>query len=198
MPKLTGIFEELAGLESLPIDEINNFLSPQEHFYVLENYLGNRILYPQTIPQSKRDMEIDTAILCAYMHTHQDLFINNGLRRVVISEKIETRFPPLANLIFYFPNIFHLESTVTIAVQREIGQIEVVGTIVTPSETLNKIKINGQEVNLNPEGMTYIESHEKNNEVELSNQVLTVEGGKLGIVINQKGGKGESSSKSKA
>lgn len=192
MPKLTGIFEDLTGLDSLSIIEVNRFLTDKEHVYVLENYLGNRILYPQTVPIGKRDMEIDLAILCAYMHTHQELFHIAGLKRIMIPEKIELRFPPLANLIFYFPEIFNLSEVEELAIKKESSQVMVAGTIITPrtknSEIakLSEIKINGQTVKLDPHGMTYFDSNKNSNEIELPTKTLTVSGGKIGLIINQK------------
>jgi hypothetical protein len=187
MPKLTGVFEELFELDKLPIDEINRWLVEKEHEYVLENFLGNRILYPQTIPMTKRDMEIDLAILSAYMHIHPDFYYNVGLNRIIIPEKVEWRFPPLANLVFYFPEIFNLTEVVELAIKMESGQVIIVGTIVSPqAEKLDKVKINGQLVKLDPHGMTYFETDKISNEIELPKATVTVAGGKLGIIINQK------------
>lgn len=192
MLKLTGIFEDLDSLDTLPIEDINNFLAEKEHIYILENYLGNRILYPQTVPVGKRDMEVDLAILATYMHNHQELFYMVGLKRIMIPEKVELRFPPLANLIFFFPEIFQLQEVVELAIKKESSQVEIIGTIITlpnrvgKSESLSEIKINGELIKLDPHGMTYFESEKNSNEVELPKQTLTVAGGKIGIIINQK------------
>ena len=192
MPKLTGIFEDLEGLDSLPIEDVNNFLAEKEHVYVLQNFLGNRILYPQTIPASKRDMEIDLAILCAYMRLHQEIFYMVGLKRIMIPEKIELRFPPLANLLYYFPEIFDLDEVVELAIKKESSQVVIIGSIISPkvgdpkSEKLTQVLINGQSIKLDPHGMTYFGTNQNSNEVELPNKTLTVAGGSVGIIINQK------------
>lgn len=190
MPKLTGVFEDLANLETLPVEEINKFLTEKVHIYDLENFLGNRILYPQTVPFSKRDMDIDLAILCAYMSLHQDLFFMVGLNRIVIPEKIELRFPPLANLVFFFPEIFKLRQVVELGIKKDSGQIVIAGSIISPNfdskSSLTELKINGEVVKLDPHGMTYFESEKNINELEFSGQNLIVAGGSVGIVINQK------------
>ena len=62
MPKVSGIFEKFKDLEQIPIDDISRWLKPQPEYF-LENFIANRLLYPQVLPLTIQDLEIELAIL---------------------------------------------------------------------------------------------------------------------------------------
>ena len=63
MPKFSGLFDSFDNLEKINVENVASFLKNPPQLISLENYLANRILYPQTLPLTEENLEIDLAIL---------------------------------------------------------------------------------------------------------------------------------------
>lgn len=63
MPKLIGLFDSFDNLDQISPEAIASWLKPIPQSEFIENYLASKILYPQTLPMTKYDMQIDLAIL---------------------------------------------------------------------------------------------------------------------------------------
>ena len=98
MAQFVGLFDSFDNLDQINIENVAAWLKPPPNLIQLENYLANRILYPQTLPMNTQDMEIDLAILREALklnlnQTKQNdfltnsLFLNMGLRKILIPER---------------------------------------------------------------------------------------------------------------
>lgn len=86
MTKLVGFFESFDNLDLIPVEDIAQKLKIRSQLIELENFVANRILYPQAIPTTSIDMETDMVIL------DMALKINKGKK---LSKDFITRFPGL-------------------------------------------------------------------------------------------------------
>ena len=86
MAKLIGFFESFDNLDLIPVEEIAKKLKIRSQLIELENFVANRILYPQAIPTTSIDMETDIVIL------EEALKIN---KRKKLPEDFKARFPGL-------------------------------------------------------------------------------------------------------
>src|SRR5581483_2689281 len=188
MPRLTGVFSGFTDLEQLNAEDLNRWLKAKESPFYLENYIGNRILYPQAIPVSLRDLEIDLAILREYLRRHPEVVYNAKTKKMLIQEELEMRFPPLQKLIGAILDVLTLEAPTPILLQRVSGVIEVVGTIIsyTPTkEGFTDVNINGQALKLETETVTILPNKEQHVVVQIGEtHPVNVAGGSLGIVID--------------
>lgn len=63
MPKLAGLFDSFDNLDQISPEAIAFWLKPIPQANFLENYLANKILYPEALPLTEHDMQIDLGIL---------------------------------------------------------------------------------------------------------------------------------------
>lgn len=188
MPKLVGVFSAFKDLEKLKAEDLNQWLKVKENPYYLENFIGNRILYPQVVPISIRELEIDLAILREYIKLHPESVYNSRTKKLILEEELEIRFPPFAKLIAVILDVLDLEGPTSVLVKRLSGTLEIVGTIIafTPSnQGFTEVKINGQVLALETSTVTILPNQEKAVMVQLDDSTaLSVAGGSLGIVID--------------
>jgi len=103
MPKLSGLFDSFDNLDQIDISSLSSWIKPTLVPDQLENYLANKILYPQTIPLTELDTKIDLAILREALK-HNSLksqnFLNLTLRKIIIPERFLSYIPDLTVLSF--------------------------------------------------------------------------------------------------
>lgn len=76
MPRLAGLFDSFENLDQISAEAVASWLKPVPQLIQIENYLANKILYPQAIPLTEFDMQIDLAILREALKMHNATFIN--------------------------------------------------------------------------------------------------------------------------
>lgn len=121
MPKLPALFDSFDNLDQIDINSLISWLKPVPHIIQLENYLANRILYPQALPLTKYDMAIDLAILREALRINvpksvqkdeggvllgDNPFININLRKILIPERFLNFAPNLTVLTYIFVDAF--------------------------------------------------------------------------------------------
>lgn len=119
MPKLTGLFDSFDNLDQISAEAIASWLKPVPQLIQLENYLANKILYPQTLPLTEHDMQIDLAILREALKMSKafadaingpqkntflgdNSFLNTTLRKVLIPARFLNFVPNLTTLTGVF------------------------------------------------------------------------------------------------
>lgn len=140
MPKLNGLFDSFDNLDSI---DINSLVPWLKNLPVttsqLENYLGNKILYPETLPLTESDMKIDLAILREALRMMGDnLFLNTTLRKIIIPKRFLHFVPDLVSLTWAFVDGLLLnrkkrdqfEDLWTVVVTDDMD--EIVGSILIP------------------------------------------------------------------
>src|SRR3989344_1790594 len=179
MPKLNGLFESFDNLDQIDITALSSWLKSPPDAIKLENYLANRILYPQLLPVTDFDMKIDLAILREALKIAgpkpgqksnlllgDNPFLNITLRKIIIPEKFLFFIPNLVSLTWAFVDGLLLGRqktdfysdlwTVVIA----DGRDETVGSIMLPQfagedDTMN-LSLLGKEVRIKAGSLTIV------------------------------------------
>ncbi len=129
MAKLSGIFDNFTDLDKLPVADILASLKQRLDPHVIENLIGNLILYPQTVPVSKAEMEIDRAILGQALIKAPNLVWDNRNRKIIITEELACRFPPLIKLISTIIDALKLKE-ITFIASKEGSLLKTLGTFI--------------------------------------------------------------------
>lgn len=115
MLKLTGLFDSFDNLDQIPPEAIASWLKNAPSLIQLENYLANKVLYPQTLPLTELDSMIDLAILREILKLNgpkmgikknsllgDNPFLNMTLRKILIPERFLHFVPDLKSLTWAF------------------------------------------------------------------------------------------------
>lgn len=152
MPRLPGLFDSFDNLDQITPEEIASWLKPVPDYKVLENYLANKILYPQTRSISEHDMQVDLCILREALKKNgpkpevqktnsllgDNPFINMTLRKILIPVEFLNFVPSLLNLVQVFIDAFllsrqrqdYFQDLWTVVLTDDID--EVVGSVLLP------------------------------------------------------------------
>ncbi|MEK7617124.1 MAG: hypothetical protein AAB414_03650 [Patescibacteria group bacterium] len=150
MSKLPGLFDIFDNLDQIPVENIARWLKPQPSLAYIENFLAQRILYPQTIPITEADLKMDLAILREALRMQgpkdkkatallgDNPFLNTTLRKILIPSKFLNFIPDLKILTYVFVDGLLLdrkredffEDLWTIELSGEIS--EVIGSLLIP------------------------------------------------------------------
>lgn len=115
MPKPIGLFSSFDNLDQISPEAIASWLSSAPQLPALENYLANKILYPQALPLTEQDMQIDLAILREALKLNGpkqsgpsnallggNPFLNFTLRKILIPAEFLNFVPDLSSLVGVF------------------------------------------------------------------------------------------------
>lgn len=120
----TGLFDSFDNLDQISAEAVSSWLKPVPRLTQLENYLANKILYPQSLPITRQDMQIDLAVLREALKINipqgvQQLnallgdnpFLNITLRKILIPVRFLAFVPDLAGLTLAFIDALLLNRT---------------------------------------------------------------------------------------
>ncbi len=187
MAKLTGVFES-TDIIDVNFADLNQTLTHQREDHELENFLANRILYPQTISVTKDDFDVDCGILKQIIKNTPDMYSNTNLvNKIIIPSEIMVRFPPISRLVSIFIDALNLTGIIQIFT-RQNGRNELIGSAI-------KLKKDPQKsIDLNLDKKNYSFSKGSITILPLTDRHLTlkiddsdeviISGGKLGVVID--------------
>lgn len=115
MPTLPGLFSSFENLDQIDVNSLSSWVKSPPDISSLENYIANKILYPQVLPLSDFDMKMDLAILRELLKTYgpslekkdgtmlgNNPFLNITLRKIIIPERFLKFVPDLATLTWAF------------------------------------------------------------------------------------------------
>lgn len=151
MPKPKGLFDSFDNLDKIQPQDIASWLNPPPPAIYLENYLANKLLYPQTLPLSNQDLKIELAILKEALKINspqpnkeinpflgESPFINLNLKKILIPSHFLNFVPDLTTIVLVFidglllgrKNEDRYEDIWTILVTGDLD--EVVGSVILP------------------------------------------------------------------
>ncbi len=120
MPKFSGLFDSFDNLDQVNLENVAQWLKRPPPITQLQNYIANRILYPQILPISPSDMEIELAILrevlkMTFPQTQksdgllgENPFLNPTMRKILIPRRFLKYVPDLIKLTWTFVDIIPL------------------------------------------------------------------------------------------
>lgn len=203
MPKVTGVFDAIDNLDLISAEDIAKWIKNPPQSVILENYIANRILYPQAIAVSTEDLELDLSLLREALKKDKSYFSLES-RKVIIPDILISRIPNLAKLVWVFIDAYLLDLNektrpeIWTVIMRHDDIDETLGTIIAPhfkGRGAIEIKLEGskQSIVAKQGGLMVIPCLKSHCKLEFklsSGEILAqkmgsveVFGGKLGIVI---------------
>lgn len=195
MPRLTGIFEHFADIETISANDIAQWIRTPSQTTSVEDSLGNRILYPQTIAFKVEDLEMDFAILRELIGRHPEAFFNPLTKKIIIGEEYVTRFPPLTRLVTTLVEMLNPQGVIQAIVKSPSKMIQV-ATVIAPYQkaavvntgvlqTNINVMVNNKNMVLASGTITILPFKERHLKVKIGaeNEIL-VAGGSLGLVLD--------------
>lgn len=192
MPKLSGVFDKLKTILSIPASEIVANLPYTGEIHILENFVGNRVLYPQTIPQTNFDLKFDHQILREALKREPNVVFDKKSQNIIIPEEFASRFPPFIKLVETLIDALKLEGLIGLFMKS--NSIERLGTIVSAnlaSQALATQKnnptilLNGELKKLRLGSINLIPYKSKQLKFKIAaSPEIIIPGGKMGIFID--------------
>lgn len=190
MPKLSGVFDQFANLDEITSEDLNRWLKVKIEQHALENFLANRIYYPQSVPMTAQEMEIDLAILREGISRGDKKFYNLAVSKLVIPDEFLRRFYPIHNLVAAFIDGLdgNLKEVTQILLAQQ-GNKKLVGSIFLPKEQPQNnpvtIRIEDQKYDLKLNTLTLLPIKKTNLKIMVDqSQEIIIDGGELGIFID--------------
>ncbi len=188
MPKLSGAFDQFSNLQRIKIEEINHWIKPKQDPKLLTNFLGNRILYPQTIALTKQEMDIDLAILRAAIKKEPLKFYDPKLKKINIPQDFVNRFHPQTSLTAAFVDSLELNNVSQVFITEASGK-KLATAVIVPQTLPEKGQVDtvlgNQKFKLKLNTLTLLPVVAGTyNLVVGQNPQLTINTGSLGIFID--------------
>jgi hypothetical protein len=136
MSKLLGVFDLLLDLDKITDQELLDVLKSKIDHHSLENYLGNRVLFPQTVATNKLELDIDFAILEVAVKRHPETIFKSNQNQIIIPYPLIPRFPNTNRLITSIMDSLHIEQVSQLWIKHH-DHTELIGSIL-PAKPLSK------------------------------------------------------------
>lgn len=192
MPKLSGVFEIFKNLEKIPPENLNNWLKIKQEVHILQNFVGNRVLYPQVVPLNAVDMSLDIALLIEAIKLDKSAFLDEEGKKILIPKDLYGRFPNLSQLALTFIQALDPIGVWTINLKSPEEEV-LLGTVIAPSVLTSdgpmKVVVNGREYQsaLGQISIYPNQDHHLEVIVDSLDKVL-VSGGDVGLLIDLRKG----------
>lgn len=203
MPKVTGVFDAIDNLDLILAEDVARWLKNPPQPIILQNYIANRILYPQAVAVSLADLEMDLAILREALKRDKSYF-SYETRKIIIPDILVSRIPNLAKLVWVFIDAYLLDLSektrpeIWTVIMRHDDMDEILGTIIAPhfkgkGAIEVRLEDSKQSVTVKQGGLMVLPCLKSRCKLDFklsSGEMLTqkmgsveVYGGKLGLVI---------------
>ncbi len=191
MPHLSGVFDEFPDLDKVNPDQLMAWVvqKPDRHFLI--NFLGNRILYPQVVPLTQKELELDLAILRAAIKLKPGLVFQPQTNKIIIPKMFAERFPPIGNVVRAIIEGINPKGVHLIYI-KDKTQVKMVGSVISP--------LNPQKLSLDEKTVMFTTGDIKkplplnmislvqlsvaDTQITLGSEEYKVIGGELGLIVD--------------
>lgn len=193
MPKLSGAFELFKNLDLIPAENISRWTKNRSNLIQIRNFLGNRLLYPQTIAVTQMDLENDLAILREAIKIDPQSIYLSGTKKIILPKKFLLRFPNPKVLMVTLVQSLPLKGLTIVYIEDEKSGLNKAGSIYTPEpgSILNdpiSIIINDQESQFNIGSIAVFPYSDHHLKVSINaGNAQEVSGGIMGFAIDLRG-----------
>lgn len=198
MPKTARFYEEFPDLENISVEKIARWINRGVDPRILENELGNRILYPQTVPLTSDEMTIDQAILREALKLYPWRYFNRNFNKIIIPRQFAERVPDLSKLAWIFIDAFRPVGLTCIYLKSDKAGHAYLGTLIRPKVTASSgaasLLISGKKYDVEvgslvtvPIQNRRVDIHFESNECTLLDKnklAIEVIGGPVGVIID--------------
>lgn len=183
MLKVIGLLEYLSKLEEVSVSDIQQWLITPEDPTILENRIGNRMLYPQIVPQSKEDLDFDFAIIRKIIELNQVKFYNKNLKRIEIPEEFLNHFPDINKLVSTFIDAILPQGITTFWIKSTVFGRKNLGTLIRPdnlkSDSIITIGIAGHQYQIKAGSIVIIPIPQAKTDMTFTSSSATLMGKKI-------------------
>lgn len=179
------------NLERIPVERILKRFIGSSNLVFLENNLGNRILYPHNIPQTKSELEFDLILLKESIRLNPGMYYNKNLHKITIPEEFLERFPDIIQLLCALIDSLQSEGITTVL--KEVGDLPAkrLGSIIKinfPQETGSaNITVNGKKYPIKSGTLSVVKASTLKFDLKFESTSGTIDG-KLSLRIEVDGG----------
>lgn len=186
MPKVTGLFDNFENLDEISAEALG----------IDENYLANRILYPQTVPTTAKELELDLLILKEALK-RTPIYFKPEQKKIFIPEAFLNIVPDIKQLALLFIDAYLPKGMITFVITKS-GRDVAIGTLITvyckDQKEFLHFEVEGQNFRVKPGMLTILPCAKEHCHVNFKateakilgkNEVLfEVLGGELGLIVD--------------
>lgn len=132
MPTSKGLLNYISSVDKLEAQNIAQFLQSKSDLNIIENRLGNLLLYPQIIPTTPEESAFCTAVLKEILRLEPENFYNPNLKKIIIPEIIVQICPNLPKLAFIFIDSLKPKNLTSLLLKSENFGTRNLGTYIKP------------------------------------------------------------------
>lgn len=141
MPKPASLFSSFPDLENISVQKVEVWTKHRYDVKLLENKLGNRLLYPQTVPVSEEDLSFDLALLREALRLHPYKYYNQNLRRIYIPQELLDFVGDVGKVAQAFLDAFRPQGATSVLLSPARFGTKSLGTIIRPEISENRGEI---------------------------------------------------------
>lgn len=194
MPKVSGVFDSFENLDQISPEDIARWLKSPPQIRELANFIANRIYYPQTLPLTLPDLDIDLAILREALRRNP-VFFKLQQRKIFIPESFLNLVSDLKKLALIFTDAYEPRELVTFILSTPKGD-EILGSLARVEGSTSDLSFNidGKNFNVKPGSLTILPcpksrchiSFKSSNAKVMGKKEILFEtmGGKLGLIVD--------------
>lgn len=201
MPKIVGLFSHFPKLNTVTAGSVAAWLGGKADAKLLENRLGNRILFSSSVPYSADDLAFDLAILREAVKTQPQDFINPNLRLIYIPEEFGEFFPDLRTMVAAFIDVLKPSGVTSVVLKSKTLGLKNLGSVIKPEVTSKSgvilIRIRDYKYEVKVGSLTAIPAESGKVDIHFQSRAakllgkddatLEIAGGKLGLLVDARG-----------
>lgn len=183
MPSIKGLADYFAEFEEINTNDLQQWLSVQGDRVIFENRFANRLLYPQIIPQTAKDLSFDFIVLREIIKQNMTKLYHKNLKRVDIPEQFLAYFPDLQKLVRVFIDAVEPIGITTFWLKSDQYGSKNLGTVIRPDNLqvggFVTIGLKGQQYQIKTGSLVIIPVPESRVDITFTAQRATLMGKKI-------------------
>ncbi len=198
MPTFKGVLSYISDIEKIETEKIAAALKFRVNLEIIENQLGNLLLYPHIVPVTEAESNFLLAVLKEILRLEPQNFYNPNLKKIYIPEVCFRIIPNLSKLAFIFIDSLKPVNLTSFFFKSETSGIKNLGTYIKPEDISNQcfldVYINQQKFHIPSGNITIIPCSKQKIDLKMESNcniidgknefIAEVIGGDIGIIID--------------
>lgn len=196
MPKLSGVFANLSDIIRIRAEDVKDWSKRREDVRIIDNEIGNRILYPTVVPVSEEDLSLNLAIIREVIELHPEKYFDKLANKILIPENFLSVVPDLSKLALTFIDAFHPYGCTAIFLKNRLGAKNL-GTLLKANvlgDGIVGVWIHGEKQFIRTGTIKSLKVEESRVDIKFESEVaelfgrkeiaVEVVGGKVGLIVD--------------
>lgn len=198
MPAFKGLLNYISDVEKIEAEKIASTLLFKGDLKIIENQLGNLLLYPQVIPINKSESDFDLAVLREILRLEPGNFYRPDLKRIYIPEVFIRISPNLSKLAFIFIDLLKPVNLTSFLLKSESFGVKNLGTYIKPEKMAEHcfldVKVGQKKFHVSTGKIVIIPLPQQKIDLELESNCNLIEnknkfyaevvGGDIGLIVD--------------